>query len=60
MPKVTEDTFHKFATKTGRDVREKQLFSSYLITVDQLGGVVVEGVGTVPVVVAVAGEALYS
>jgi len=31
-----------------------------LITVDQLGGVVVEGVGTVPVVVAVAGEALYS
>jgi len=31
-----------------------------LITVDQLGSVVVEGVRTVPVVVAVAGEALYS
>jgi len=31
-----------------------------LITVNKLGSVVVEGVGTVPVIVTVAGETLYS
>lgn len=32
----------------------------FLVTVHQLGSIIVEGIRTVPVIVAVAGEALYS